>query len=109
VALNWQKIVCDGWETVKHRAQTLSRMYKDGLLKDSDLHANLPELAAGLKPGRQAEAGKIYFNAVGLSYIDVALAYAMYKRSLAAGAGRPLVLQSAMLFEHQNLQSRLRL
>ena len=62
-----------------------------------------------IEPGRQAEAEKIYFNAVGLSYIDVALAYAMYKRSLAAGADRPLVLQRTVLFEHQNLQSQLRL
>lgn len=60
-------------------------------------------------PGRQGEAEKIYFNAVGLFYIDVTLAYTMYKRSLAAGAGRPLVLQSTVLFEHQNLQSHLRL
>jgi hypothetical protein len=32
VAKQCDKIVCDDWETIKHRTQTLSRMYKDGEL-----------------------------------------------------------------------------
>src|SRR5690606_23432435 len=51
VAKCCQKIVCDDWETVKHRTQTLSRMYKDGELRDSDVHANLGDLVTGRKPG----------------------------------------------------------
>jgi len=34
VAKQCEKIVCDDWETLKHPTQTLSRMYKDGELKD---------------------------------------------------------------------------
>ena len=37
VAKQCDKIVCDDWETVKHRTQTLSRMYKDGQLSDEDI------------------------------------------------------------------------
>ena len=53
VAQQCDKIVCDDWETVKHRTQTLSRMYKDGVLSDSDIYGNLDELVAGEKPGRK--------------------------------------------------------
>ena len=49
VAKICDKIVCDDWETVKHRTQTLSRMYKEGELKDGDIHANLVEIVTGSK------------------------------------------------------------
>ena len=58
VAKQCQKIVCDDWETVKHRTQTLSRMYKDGALTDGDIHANLVEVVAGEKGGREAPEEK---------------------------------------------------
>ena len=38
---------------MKHRTQTLSRMYKDGDLTDAYIHANIGELVAGTKPGRE--------------------------------------------------------
>ena len=82
VAQGCQKIVCDDWETVKHRTQTLSRMYKDGVLTDDGIHANLIDLVVGRKPGRQNDEENIYFNAVGLAYVDVAIAYAMYEQAL---------------------------
>ena len=78
------KIVCDDWETVKHRTQTLSRMYKDGMLGDEDIHAELPDLIDATKPGREGDDERIYFNAVGLAYIDVGIAIAMFER-----AGKP--------------------
>ena len=36
VAQQCDKIVCDDWETVTHRTQTLSRMYADGLSSVGD-------------------------------------------------------------------------
>jgi len=109
VALQCEKIVCDDWETVTHRTQTLSRMYKEGLLSHSDLHADLHELVSGHKPGRETEDERIYFNAVGLSYVDVALAQAMFERSKEAHIGEPLTLQETMVFEHHNIISKIRL
>jgi N-[(2S)-2-amino-2-carboxyethyl]-L-glutamate dehydrogenase len=109
VAQACQKIVCDDWETVKHRTQTLSRMYKDGVLADSDIHANLIDLVIGSKPGRESAAERIYFNAVGLAYIDVAIAYAMYLRAESAGMGQDLKIQHEMIFEHAHLKEWVRL
>jgi N-[(2S)-2-amino-2-carboxyethyl]-L-glutamate dehydrogenase len=108
VARQCQKIVCDDWETVKHRTQTLSRMYKDGELGDADIYANLDEVVAGEKPGREADDERVYFNAVGLAFVDVAIALAMYRRATEAGKGRRLTMQETMIFEHPDLASYLR-
>jgi ornithine cyclodeaminase/alanine dehydrogenase-like protein (mu-crystallin family) len=102
-------IVCDDWETVKHRTQTLSRMYADGRLDDSDIHANLAEIVAGEKPGRRSADERVYFNAVGLSYVDVAIALAMYRRTTAAGGGTQLTMQETTVFRHADIADHVRL
>lgn len=109
VAAQCDKIVCDDWETVKHRTQTLSRMYQDGELTDGDIHANLVEILLGAKPGRETPEERTYFNAVGLAYVDVAIATAMYRRAVEAGMGQELVVQESMIFEHPELAEWVRL
>jgi len=90
VASLCDKIVCDDWETVKHRTQTVSRMYKEGLIDDND-------------------GQRIYFDAVGLSFLDVAIALTMFKRAKEAGVGMSLELQHEMIFEHADIASKVRL
>ena len=109
VAQQCDKIVCDDWDTVTHRTQTLSRMYAEGLLSHDDIHADLHELVSGHKPGRENENERIYFNAVGLAYIDIAIAVAMFQRAQSAHVGQELDLQQTMVFEHQNIMSKIRL
>ena len=109
VAQRCEKIVCDDWETVKHRTQTLSRMYKDGALRDEDIHANLVEVVAGEKSGRETDEERAYFNAVGLAYVDVAIAHAMYLRALEAGQGQTLPIQETMIFQHERLADWIRI
>ncbi|MGF3226223.1 ornithine cyclodeaminase family protein [Facklamia sp. P12932] len=80
VALSASKIVCDKWENVKHRgSQTISKMYKSGLLTDENIYADLSEIIAGKKIGRENEDEFIYFNSVGLAYIDVMIANYVYE------------------------------
>ena len=93
------KIVCDDWETVKHRTQTVSRCYKDGVITDSDVYGNLIDILAGDKPGRENEEEFIYFDAVGLAYVDVSIAYAMFDKAKAAGVGSWSYLQEKMIFQ----------
>ena len=81
------KIVCDEWEAVKHRAQTLSRMYQEGLLSDKDIYSDLAPIIIGEKAGRESNDETIYFNSVGLSFIDVQMAYEIYNRAKALGLG----------------------
>lgn len=73
------KIVCDDWECVKHRGQTLCRMYKAGRLRDSDIYADLKEIITKKKRARENDAEFIYFNSVGLAFIDIVFAYYVYK------------------------------
>ena len=108
VAKNCDKIVCDDWETVKHRTQTLSRMYKDGELTDDGIHCDLIDLVSGAKPGRVSAEEKTYFNAVGLAYTDIAIAYAMFQRAVEAGMGQDLKIQKEMIFEHAQLRDWVR-
>ena len=107
VAQQCDTIVCDDWETVKHRTQTLSRMYADGLLTDGDIHADLAEVVAGEKTGRRRDDERVYFNAVGLSYVDVALALAMYRRAKGADRGSVLTMQETMVFQHPRVGEHL--
>ena len=81
------KIICDDWDCVKHRTQTISRMYSEGLLKDSDIYGNLEEIVSGQKFGREADDEFIYFCSVGLAVIDVSFAKYVYEKCKEAGLG----------------------
>jgi len=109
VAQQCDKIVCDDWDTVTHRTQTLSRMYAEGLISGADIHADLHELVSNHKPGRESENERIYFNAVGLAYIDVAIGLAMYRRAIENGSGQSLDLQQSMIFEHADIMQQIKL
>lgn len=74
------KIVCDDWECIKHRTQTISRMYKEGLLKDMEIYGNIEEIVSGKKPGRENSDEFIYFCSVGLAFIDVSFAKYIYEK-----------------------------
>ena len=93
------KIVCDSWYHLRHRGSpTLTRLYQAGKLRDEDIYGDLSKIAAGLLPGRESEEEFIYFNAVGLSYVDVALGYDFFRRSEHLAAVLPL--QRTGIFDH---------
>lgn len=94
VAQKADKIVCDEWEAVKHRSQTISRMFKQGLLRDSDIYGDLGEIISGKKPGRTEPREFIYFNSVGLAVVDVYFAYEIYKMAKKKGHGQIFDIQS---------------
>ncbi len=98
--LQADKIVCDSWHVVKHRTQTVSRCFKEGLITDDRIHADLVDIVAGRKSGRENDKEYIYFDAVGLSYIDIMLAYTMFKKCEEAGVGTVLPMQTMQIFEH---------
>lgn len=81
------KIVCDDWECVKLRTQTISRMYKEGLLKDEEIYGNLEEIVSGVKAGRESDEEFIYFCSVGLAFIDVSFAKYVYEKCRENGLG----------------------
>ena len=98
VPLSMDKIVCDSWNSAKHRTQTISRLYKMGRLTDDDIYADLPDIVAG-KKGREHAKEKIYFNSVGLSYVDVALGYQLYLQVKEQNLGYSMDLYQKSVFE----------
>ena len=103
VALKADKIVCDDWEASKHRTQTICRMYKDGILKDHDIYANLSDLIVGRKMGRENDNEFIYFNSVGLSYIDTNLANYIYREAQKRGIGKDILIAEDNTVDYSSL------
>lgn len=103
VALKAKKIVVDDWEASKHRTQTICRMYKEGILKDTDIYANLVDLISGRKPGRESDDEFIYFNSVGLSFIDMNFAFHIYQEAARLGLGKEIVLAQSNLIDYKSI------
>ena len=103
VAQKASKIVCDEWEVVKHRSQTLCRMYNEGLLNDKDIYANLSDLISGAKIGRQNDEEFIYFNSVGLSYIDINFANYIFEQAKQRGLGQEVVMAEDNVVDYASL------
>ncbi|HWO43430.1 MAG TPA: ornithine cyclodeaminase family protein [Candidatus Eisenbacteria bacterium] len=86
---NADKFVVDSWEHCRHKSD-LQRMAREGFLTERDLYAELPELLAGKKPGRQSDRERIFVRAIGLVNQDIALANWLYHRAVETGAGTRL-------------------
>ena len=82
------KIVVDYWESIKHRMiSTVALMWRDGLVKDEDIHAEMGQILNGKKPGRENDEEIIYFNAVGAGIMDIAVAARCYRNAQQTGDG----------------------
>jgi ornithine cyclodeaminase/alanine dehydrogenase-like protein (mu-crystallin family) len=65
-------------------------MLKEKFLSQRDLYAELPEILAGKKPGRQSDRERIFIRAIGLVNQDIAMANWIYQRALEMGVGARL-------------------
>ncbi|HLY19256.1 MAG TPA: hypothetical protein VKR61_18650, partial [Bryobacteraceae bacterium] len=63
---------------------------EQGAIKKEKVSAELGEIAAGLKPGRQSDQELIVCDLTGVGVQDVAAASLVMERALAAGAGEKL-------------------
>lgn len=100
VPLRADKIVCDDWASLKHRGSpTIARMYEEEILMDEDIYANLADIISGELPGRESDLEFIYFNSIGLSFVDVSVAYYIYQEVISKGFGKDWTIQNADTFE----------
>ena len=83
------KFVVDSWEQCKNKSD-LQRMLKEKFLSEKDLYAELPEILAGKKPGRQSDRERIFIRAIGLVNQDIAMADHIYRAALEKGIGTRL-------------------
>ena len=81
------KIVVDDWEQASHSGEInvpLSR----GIITKDNIWAEIGEIVAGLKPGRQRQDEITVFTSTGLAVQDAVTAKIAYSKALAAKVGR---------------------
>lgn len=80
------KVVIDSWE-FNMLQREFRRMVDGGLFSRGELHAEIHEMVAGAKTGRERDDERILIHTTGLVSQDVALAHFMYRRALEQGRG----------------------
>jgi alanine dehydrogenase len=85
------KIVVDDWGQCRQGPfGALRRHVETGRLSEATLHAELGEIVAGKKPGRESGSETILFWHRGLSLSDIALGHAILAKAASLGVGAAL-------------------
>lgn len=84
------KVVMDDWGQANGIFGALRHHVDSGKLTAETLHAELGQIVAGLKPGRESEDETILFWHRGLSLSDIALGHAMLEKAKAMNVGQRL-------------------
>ncbi len=85
------KIVVDDWGQCRAgKFGALRAHVEAGKLTQDTLHAELGQIVAGLRPGRESEQETILLWHRGLSLSDIALGHALLVKAASAGAGQRL-------------------
>jgi alanine dehydrogenase len=85
------KMVVDDWGQCKSgQFGSLRAHVEAGKLSEATLHAEMGEIVAGRKPGRQREDETILFWHRGLSLSDIALGHVMLEKAVRLGIGHRL-------------------
>ena len=87
-----RKVVVDDWGQCRKGLPygALRRHVDSDKLTEQNLHAELGQIVAGVKPGRENEQETILFWHRGLSLSDIALGHAMLAKAKALGVGQTL-------------------
>ena len=83
------KIVVDAWEQAKHSGE-INVPLRNRLLFREDIYAELGEVVAGKKPGRESDEEITIFDSTGLAIQDVAAATLAYEHAVETRVGRRL-------------------
>jgi alanine dehydrogenase len=86
------KVVVDDWGQCRKGLPfgALRQHVDSDKLTEHNLHAELGQIVAGVKPGRENEQETILFWHRGLSLSDIALGHAMLEKAKALGVGQTL-------------------
>jgi N-[(2S)-2-amino-2-carboxyethyl]-L-glutamate dehydrogenase len=92
VFLRADKVVVDDWEQCNREKKVIHQLVEEGLFSRDSLHAELGQVVAGLRPGRQSHDEIILLNPMGMAVEDIACARAVYDRARDSGVGTWLTL-----------------
>jgi alanine dehydrogenase len=85
------KIVVDDRQQAIHSGEINVPISK-GILKPEQIYAELGEIIAGLKPGRESDEEITVFDSTGIAIQDVAAANTIYKKALKTGIRKKVKL-----------------
>jgi len=99
VVREFDKIVVDNWSETQHRGiQTLALAKTQGIISDEDIHAEMGEIVTGQKPGRENAAERVFFSAVGMGLLDIAVATRVLRQAEEEQVGTMLKLWETPVF-----------
>jgi ornithine cyclodeaminase len=85
------KVVVDDWgQCATGKFGALRAHVEAGKLTAETLHAELGQIVAGLRPGRESDEETILFWHRGLSLSDIALGHALLAKAASIGVGQRL-------------------
>ncbi|UQA91910.1 2,3-diaminopropionate biosynthesis protein SbnB [Streptomyces halobius] len=87
VFLAADKVVVDDWEQSNREKKIINQLVLEGKFSREQLHAELGEILAGSRPGRETDDEVIVLNPMGMAVEDIACAAEVYRRALDAGVG----------------------
>jgi ornithine cyclodeaminase/alanine dehydrogenase len=88
VALSADKIVVDSWAQTSHRGE-LARLVEAGQLGEKNIHAEIGEILAGKKKGRESKDENILAIPIGLGSLDIGCAFEVYRKAVDKKIGTP--------------------
>lgn len=93
--LSADKVVVDDFDQCNREEKLLHRLTQAGRFDRERVYAELGEVVAGLKPGRERADERIYVNPMGMAIEDLAAAKAAYDRAVQCGLAFVLPRQAA--------------
>ncbi|MEM3581013.1 MAG: alanine dehydrogenase [Candidatus Bathyarchaeia archaeon] len=81
------KIVVDDWEQASHSGE-INVPLSQGIITKENVWAEIGEIVAGLKPGREKEDEITVFTSTGLAIQDAIVAKLIYDKALKKGVGK---------------------
>lgn len=96
--LRADKIVVDSWGQTSHRGELLP-LVEQGKISEKNIYAEIGEVVAGKKPGRQSDEETILVIPIGLGSHDICAAWRVYERAKEKGLGQEFDLGVDLHFE----------
>lgn len=92
VFLRADKVVVDDWDQSNREKKIINQLVEEGTFSRERLHAELGEILAGTRPGRESEDEIILLNPMGMAIEDIACASEVYQRAVTQEVGTWLPL-----------------
>ena len=88
VVLSADKIVVDHWGQASHRGE-LAKLVEAGKIGEKNIHAEIGDILAGKKKGRERNDENILAVPIGIGSLDIDCAFEVYQKALEKRIGTP--------------------